>query len=424
MSDFNVYEFLPQRQQLIGSQLRSKGCNLPSDGILRSCVRIQPDGITLSLDADGPGLPPVEIDEGKMTATFCITTPRKDRYGDIVIPRGCEPYLENYRRNPRVFFGHKSTEIPIGSARTPEGNLAVEIHDEWIKSTCFFHGETAESDLIFRLICRKELQAASIGFLPVKAVILNVKPEKGREDENEHGEELIYFKDGGFFPQLRFHEWDMTEWSVVSVPANADAISMHLHRGHVDGQPVTDSFKKAFGYLQAPLKVWSPGATFEAVKPVEKNEQVGVVETDPMQGWPLGARFIKHCLETLYSWDKTIKDQDPLIEHTRVKKYAAKKTKRIANEILKVQKFGHDCYPDRFEKPKSVECSTEPVIEKVLEEPEQVTVVQPVVEELVLPIEVKESEVDHTPELLEFLNSINQSLEKLDTKFFELTGKK
>lgn len=253
----NVHVFLEERRGNYAKHLRAKGIDMPSAALVRGSVYSLGIGETLALDADDDNIPRPEVDEANMTATFIISTPRKDRYGDTVVPRGCQPHIENYTRNPRVFFSHHSTSIPLGSARDLNGNLLVEISDAAIKSTCKFHGETPESDLIFRLVAQKELQTASIGFLPVKGALIRDDDEEDRPRKDDEGNKILYFD--GWFP-LKFLEWDLLEWSIVPVPANADCISMHLSRGKVGGQDITPTLRKALEPYALPRKVWSPGA--------------------------------------------------------------------------------------------------------------------------------------------------------------------
>ena len=131
--------------------------------LVRHAVRI--DGNQCQYD--DPAAKLIETDTKKMSARFLVSSISKDRMGDVVIPQGCRGTLPHYQKNPRVFFGHKSYGFSIGSARTPDGMLALDIADDLgIYSTCYFHGQTRESEEAFHLVDNKELEAASIGFMP------------------------------------------------------------------------------------------------------------------------------------------------------------------------------------------------------------------------------------------------------------------
>lgn len=221
----------------------------------------------LALDSNDSEEP--KVDTVEMTARFVITTAARDRHGDIVLPRGCVSHLKNYTRNPRVFFAHKTDDLPIASARDPYGNLALEILEDRIYSTAYFHGETRESELIFRLVARKELQASSIGFLPIRASLIAPEDDEDLIDL-ETGEDILDFRSShsSDMPCLRFLEWDMIEWSIVPIPANQDALAAHLSRGHIEGEKISPSIRRTLSfYVPKTLKTFvafdSPPATIE-----------------------------------------------------------------------------------------------------------------------------------------------------------------
>jgi hypothetical protein len=248
----------------------------------------------LALDSDDAEEP--KVDTYNMTARFVITTSGKDRHGDIVLPRGCVSHLKNYTRNPRIFFAHKTEELPIASARDPEGNLALEILEDKIYSTAYFHGETRESELIFRLIARKELQACSIGFLPIRATLIEDEDEEDLIDITT-GEEILNFRSNSSrqMPCLRFLEWDMIEWSVVPIPANQDALAAHLSRGHIEGEKLSPSIKRTLSSFVSKKKNVSVSLSLpliqeeeseietlekEIEKDIEENENEKAAEVD------------------------------------------------------------------------------------------------------------------------------------------------
>lgn len=240
-----IRRFIQDRKTFHNDQLKKSGVLALPPQYLRNMAHSlgQSPSDPLALDSDDAEDP--KVDTYNMTARFVITTSGKDRHGDIVLPRGCVSHLKNYTRNPRIFFAHKTEELPIASARDPEGNLALEILEDKIYSTAYFHGETRESELIFRLIARKELQACSIGFLPIRATLIEEEDEEDLIDITT-GEEILNFRSNSArqMPCLRFLEWDMIEWSVVPIPANQDALAAHLSRGHIEGEKLSPSIKR------------------------------------------------------------------------------------------------------------------------------------------------------------------------------------
>ncbi|WP_299462590.1 hypothetical protein [uncultured Gimesia sp.] len=92
------------------------------------------------------------IDERLMSARAIINTPREDREGDIIVPRGV--HLENFRKNPVVLWEHGLGEItrPIAKCQHPDGNLALEVEEHQISATSYFTDKSLESLQIFHLI--------------------------------------------------------------------------------------------------------------------------------------------------------------------------------------------------------------------------------------------------------------------------------
>jgi HK97 family phage prohead protease len=118
------------------------------------------------------------------------STDAVDRHGDIVRQSGWR--LEPYRKNPIILFGHDHQQ-PIGravSVALEKGRLLVEIE--------FATGARAEE--IFGLVRSGVVRGISVGFLPLK--------HKMREDGRG----------------LEFTEAELLEISIVSVPANPEAL--------------------------------------------------------------------------------------------------------------------------------------------------------------------------------------------------------
>jgi len=408
-----------------------------------------------------------EINEQEMSATFVISTPRIDRYGDSVIPRSAEKNITNFKKNPVVFFNHKTSEFPIGMARrNKESPVEIQINESDIRSKCYFHGLTEESELVFKLVKAGCLGTASIGFLPVVAAIIKDPDDPERDEVNSLGEDLIHFGDRNLksFPSLRFHEIDLTEWSITSVPANTEAIAMHLSRGHIEGQAITTTLRKSLEPYAAPLKVWSPGALFstpetksmseptpeptpeqksaasapvevvEAVSTVQEKEVTPVPQTDkpavedPEKGWPYGAKFLSKylsgCNDTMKWMDEACRELD----QPRIKKLADKKMGKLANEVYKITKLAAQLYPEKFADPGEISGKAKAyqdqlaqknvVVEKVAE------VVEPVLERAA-PEEPKAPEIsaEMWAEAMSKIKETSSEITKLGEQFYSLTGK-
>jgi hypothetical protein len=310
-----IRSFIKDRKKHFNSSMAKAGVLPFSAQYARNmahCLSESPSSL-VALDSDD--LEPPVIDTSRMTARFVITTSARDRHGDIVIPRGCVNHLKNYSRNPRVFFGHKTEELPIASARDPEGNLTLEIFDDKIYSTAYFHGETRESEIVFRLIARKELQASSIGFLPIRASI--IMDDEGEDMVDlETGEEILDFRgnQSHSVPALRFLEWDMIEWSVVPIPANQEALAAHLSRGHVEGEKISPAIRKALSsYVPLSVKKSVSLAALESsyfkapILPLTSDDTVKIIGVLPQGPTPGIEEVIKE--ETKESVDKEERDE-------------------------------------------------------------------------------------------------------------------
>jgi HK97 family phage prohead protease len=126
-----------------------------------------------------------------------ITTNTVDRYGEVVEPSGA--LLESYRKNPVVLLNHITWGLPIGK------NLWIKSDGNGLLAKTRF-ADTGEGLDTFRLYDEGFMKAWSIGFLPMK------------------------WEDGGTGAgfRRRFTQWELLEYSAVTVPANPDAVSRAL----------------------------------------------------------------------------------------------------------------------------------------------------------------------------------------------------
>lgn len=253
----NIQDKLNERKRNFLNFLRTEGLNLDSVNFLRYSVKDLGNSLGLAHET-----PEDEIDESSLEITRTITTPSTDRYGDIVIPRGCEKSIHKYLNNPQVFFGHKSFGLPI--AHTSK----LEVLDDKIRAVAKFNEETDEARTVWRFVTKGLMPGTSIGFLPVKAAILGSNKseeeeeeerEKRRKEKTPEGEKVITF-DHWF--ALKFLEWEMLEWSVVSIPANPDCVeglTKYISDGVIEGQKIPFSISKSLEPFTLKAKIWSPG---------------------------------------------------------------------------------------------------------------------------------------------------------------------
>jgi len=131
-------------------------------------------------------------------AEYVLSDETPDRMGDIIMAEGWK--LANFKRNPIALFGHASS-FPIGTWKNLriEGG-ALRGHLELAPA-----GTSERIDEIRRLVDAGILKATSVGFRPIK--------HEAIDPENPW--------DG-----TRFLEHELVETSLVSVPANPNALAV------------------------------------------------------------------------------------------------------------------------------------------------------------------------------------------------------
>lgn len=123
------------------------------------------------------------------------STESQDRDGDVLVATGAQ--LDNYRRNPVVMYAHDYSDLPVAKALeiepVPGVGLRAKIQFPPV-------GASPKADAVRALWAGGFLNAASVGFVPRAAT-----PEgKGN----------------------RFTDWELLEFSIVPIPANADALRL------------------------------------------------------------------------------------------------------------------------------------------------------------------------------------------------------
>lgn len=136
-----------------------------------------------------------EFSDNENTIVHYITTANPDREGDIVLPEGMND--ANYSKNPVVLFNH-NTYYVIGKS------LWRNKTDKGILSKTKF-AKTDFANDIKNLHKEGVLNAWSIGFM--------VNKDLGSLKRTEQGGYL-------------FDEWELLEYSSVSIPANPEALDV------------------------------------------------------------------------------------------------------------------------------------------------------------------------------------------------------
>jgi HK97 family phage prohead protease len=136
---------------------------------------------------------------------FTISTGCCDRENDMISVAGWD--LANFTRNPVVLWGHDTSLLPIGRAFDVglDGD-ALKASVEFIPADLPEGGAFAES--VYRLAQEGFLHATSVGFRPTKWDF-TTDPARGADD---------------WFPGIDFQAQELVEFSVVTVPANPEAL--------------------------------------------------------------------------------------------------------------------------------------------------------------------------------------------------------
>ncbi len=176
-----------------------------------------------------------------------------DRHGESLNPEGWS--LNNYMRNPVILFGHDYKSLPIGKA------LKVWIEDGKLMFTIKF-ADTPMGNEVFKLFEEEMLNAFSVGFIPIK------------------------WDESGTFT---FAEMELLELSVVTVPANPEALAKvksveEMIAKEAEEQPVTIKKSELLAIVkQAISEVVAESKSDEDDAPIEPEKPQGeeTPEGDP-----------------------------------------------------------------------------------------------------------------------------------------------
>jgi uncharacterized protein len=143
---------------------------------------------------------PIVHDDDTRRVTFIASTAAIDRTGDSIKQEGFK--LDNYLNNPVVFFGHNTDDHPIAKCvkiGLVNNNLTATF--EFMDPAIPIAGPKSEA--VYQMIKSGYLNAVSVGFRPIDFKF-------SFDPDRENG--------------LDFNESELTEISVVGVPANPEAL--------------------------------------------------------------------------------------------------------------------------------------------------------------------------------------------------------
>ena len=140
-------------------------------------------------------------DDSTRSIRHIITSLTVDRDGEVVVPKGVK--TDNFKDNPVVLFAHDYNSLPIGK------NIALRVEDDKIIATTQF-ADTELGREAYKLYKEGFMNAWSIGFISLKSSDEKVLP-------NQTGK--------------TYQEWELLEYSAVSVPSNPQALTVARSKG-------------------------------------------------------------------------------------------------------------------------------------------------------------------------------------------------
>lgn len=176
-------------------------------------------------------------------ASFIASTSTSDRYGDIIDQKSWN--LEGYKKNPVILLNHRQDMLPIGRASSVQvvnGQLEIDVE---------FDMEDELGASVARKVEKGFLTAVSVGFQPKKAAMRSELPK----DHNAAGESGMYFEDA-----------ELLEVSVVTIPANSEAIA----KGH---QSLVPSLERTIRQIVKSELLARPAQQLENVKHILQVEE-------------------------------------------------------------------------------------------------------------------------------------------------------
>jgi rubrerythrin len=144
---------------------------------------------------------------------FTTTQFSEDRDGDIVVPKGV--LTHSFQPNPVIFMGHQEWILPIAKGVDKNGKLMWITEENRCRGGALFDRHDEQAMVVRRKVLDGFLSACSIAFVPVKAFKRSGEEHHKAQPRNEgEGRPLGWV----------FEEVELTEWSIVGVPANAGAL--------------------------------------------------------------------------------------------------------------------------------------------------------------------------------------------------------
>jgi hypothetical protein len=156
-----------------------------------------------------------DVDKAEKSVTAIINTAAVDRYETIIRPKGLK--VDNFRRNPVVLWCHCRHLPPIGTAAWIKYRRSK---NDWLAKTVFARDDFSMQ--LFEQCAEDILRAWSISFDPDWDQCSPPTQEEIKADPAL--KECRYY----------FRQCDLLEYSLVTVPGNADCLTEEVQRSIPD----------------------------------------------------------------------------------------------------------------------------------------------------------------------------------------------
>jgi hypothetical protein len=144
-----------------------------------------------------------DINEEERSVVAVISTDAIDRDNEVLVPKGMD--AENFRSNPVIPWSHNTFQPPIGKALwLKQGRKRITAKIKFATT------ELAEE--VWQLFRGGFLKAFSVGFIPKEG-------HRPTPDDIKANPALAEAR-------FIFTKWELTEFSPVTVPANAEALAL------------------------------------------------------------------------------------------------------------------------------------------------------------------------------------------------------
>jgi len=159
-----------------------------------------------------------------------ISTDLVDRDGEVLVPDGC--YSKNYDRNPVLLWMHDAN-LPIGTG-APGATVRRKANGLTMRYTIPTRPDGYVGDFLpeyaAAMVGAGVLRTVSVRFVPLEGGVRNPT----QKDIQQYGPDVVRV----------YSKWELLEVSLVSIPANTDAMIEAVTKNCV-----TESAAKAWGGL-------------------------------------------------------------------------------------------------------------------------------------------------------------------------------